>query len=767
MPQRTLSAILALALLLASSFAAAQENSKGDDFLAGHSSHGEAFNEGPRQAAYLMGGTGNVHLQVTSKSPEAQAFFDQGVGQLHGFWYFEAERSFRQVLTLDPDCPMAYWGLAMANVNNGGRAKPFIQKAVELKAGASPREALWIDALAGFYGDGEEKDRRRQYIRALENIGHEYPDEIEAKAFLAYQIWSNSFSNVPITSHQAVDSLIGEVLAANPQHPVHHYRIHLWDGEKPIRALQSAAACGQAAPTCAHMWHMPGHILSRLERYADAVWQQEAATRVDHAHMIHDRILPDQIHNYAHNSEWMIRNLIHLGRVNDAASAAKNMIELPRHPKYNQLPGGGSAQYGRARLYDVLLGYELWDEVLALSDTMYLEPTAVYDEQIKRLRYIGVARFGRGEIDAGKAIVAELEGLLTKEQADQQAAAAEAETQARNAGKPQEEIDKAKNEALQGRNGRIQPLETALAELRGLAALAGGEFAVAIEQFGKSNRIGGEFLSRVHLAAGDLAKAEELARSAVNGGRNQVIPLANLVEVLHRCGKQDEAAQQFARLRELAYQADLAAPVFQRLRPIAQELGLPEDWRVTPPTPGDVGLRPEIASLGPFRWHPSPAPDWTLPGPDGTPQSLSQYRGRPVVLIFYLGFGCVHCVQQLQAFAPMQQQFADAGIDVLAISTDSAEALANSLALGPEGSVLPFPLVSDVGLDTFRAYRAYDDFENKPLHATILVDGNGLVRWQDVSFEPFTDAAFVLQEARRQLGLTLTESDVCLPAAGE
>src|SRR5690348_13758293 len=69
--------------------------------LPGHSHRGEAFNEGPRQAAYLMGNTGKVSFPVSTKSPEAQAFFLQGVGQLHGFWYFEAERSFRQAAKLD------------------------------------------------------------------------------------------------------------------------------------------------------------------------------------------------------------------------------------------------------------------------------------------------------------------------------------------------------------------------------------------------------------------------------------------------------------------------------------------------------------------------------------------------------------------------------------------------------------------------------------------------------------------------------------------
>ena len=152
----------------------------------GHSLHGEAFDEGPRQRAYLMGGTGAVHFPVTTKAPAAQQFFDQGVGQLHGFWYFEAERSFRQVAALDPDCAMAYWGLAMANVNNDKRAKLFIEKAASKKASGSPREAAWIDALAATYVGPDTTDRRRKYVRDLEALVQDDPNDLEAKAFLAH-----------------------------------------------------------------------------------------------------------------------------------------------------------------------------------------------------------------------------------------------------------------------------------------------------------------------------------------------------------------------------------------------------------------------------------------------------------------------------------------------------------------------------------------------------------------------------------------------------
>jgi peroxiredoxin len=140
-----------------------------------------------------------------------------------------------------------------------------------------------------------------------------------------------------------------------------------------------------------------------------------------------------------------------------------------------------------------------------------------------------------------------------------------------------------------------------------------------------------------------------------------------------------------------------------------------------------------------------------LPDPAGKPVSLSQFRGRPVVVIFYLGHGCPHCVEQLTKFAPKAKEFGDAGLALVAISTDSLQNLKKAEpASGTEGA-FPFPLLSDAPLEVFKAYRSYDGFENRPLHGTFLIDANGLVRWQDISYEPFTDADFLLKEAKRLL----------------
>ena len=221
---------------------------------AGHSLHGEAFDEGPRQAAVLMPGTGNVKLKITSKQPKAQAFFNQGVGQLHGFWYFEAERSFRQVAAFDTNCAMAYWGMAMDNVNNSKRAAGFIKRAHDLKAKASAREVLWIDAYHSYFtGKKGETERRKDLVNALENLIQKHPKELEAKTFLAFQIWENEGKGIPITSRLSVDALMNEVLAKETLHPIHHARIHTWNNKKDESALNSAARCGQSAPAIAHM----------------------------------------------------------------------------------------------------------------------------------------------------------------------------------------------------------------------------------------------------------------------------------------------------------------------------------------------------------------------------------------------------------------------------------------------------------------------------------------------------------------------------------
>ena len=271
------------------------------DILAGHSGHGEAFNEGPRQKAYLMKGMPKVNFPVSTKEPLCQTFFNQGLGQLYGFWNLEAERSFRQAALIDPGCAMTYWGMARSNLGNESRSKGFIEEAVKRKGSVTSCEAKHIDALSKYINTSKDKKRERSeaYARELENILLEFPDDTETRVLFALQHWTNSRNGEKIQSHLAVDALLQQAFRIDPMHAAHHFRIHLWDHKKASKALDSADVCGQTGPGIAHLWHMSGHIYSKEKLYHNAVYQQEASARVDHAYMMRDRIMPDQIHNFA------------------------------------------------------------------------------------------------------------------------------------------------------------------------------------------------------------------------------------------------------------------------------------------------------------------------------------------------------------------------------------------------------------------------------------------------------------------------------------
>ena len=723
---------------------------------AGHSNHGEAFNKGPRQAAYLMGTTSNVSFPITTHSPDAQAFFNQGIGQLHGFWYLEAERSFRQVLKLHPEHPMAYWGIAMANANNRVRSQTIIKKSVSGRSKVSNREQMWIDSMAAYQKETDSKKRKAAQLKAYQSISDKYPEDLEAQAFLALSMYNNVKTK---KNYNEVEKLITTILAKNPMHPCHHYRIHLWDHKDPKRAIVSVGLCGQAAPGIAHMWHMPGHTLSRLKRYHDAAWQMEASARVDHSHQIRDHVMPDQIHNYAHNNEWLTRNLGHAGRVHHAMAMAKNMIELPRLPNVNTngtwtVSTRSSHAYGRRHLYALLPTYEMWDEIIALKDTHYLRPGKGASGRAKWQRLVASAYFNKNRILDGDKVMKAMEQLMVEQQTDKKFSGDMAETKAKNEGKKATEVRKARTKAERPYNTAISALTRGIAEIKVHRALATGNKPAAKTLLAKATDIRGARRGLLQYRTGDTEIAIKTSQAAVKSGPEQARPLAVHAYLLHATGNMAEAKKAFEHLRRIAPEADLEVPLFASLQSLAKSQGLPADWRTPYPKAKDMGLRPNLDKLGPFQWKPSHAPEWKLRDKNGKPLSMENYRGKPVLMIFYLGKGCSHCMEQLNEFAPATAKFKKLEVDIVAVSTDTTAGLKETF---PDFSLnakqFPFPLVSDARLQVFKAYRAYDDFEETPLHGTFLIDAKGRVRWQDISYEPFTAVEFLLEESKRLLSL--------------
>jgi peroxiredoxin len=694
---------------------------------AGHSIHGESFDDGPRQRAYLMPNMGRVHFCVTTSKPEAQAFIDQGVAQLHSFYYFEAERSFRHAAMLDPDCAMAYWGMSMANVNNSRRAKGFLAEARKRIAKVSRREVLYIEALEALYKDGgDEKTRKANHLLGLEAIVQEFPEDIDARAWMAMVTWQNG----TIGSRQAVDVVLDTVLQVEPMHPgAHHYRIHLWDGNKPIRAEKSAALYARTALGIAHAWHMPGHTYTGLHRYADAAYQQEGSARVDHAYMYRDRVMPFEIHNYAHNNQWLSTSLSHSGRARDAIAVARNLVDQPRDPNKNGKNDGGSAQRsGRLRWSEVLTRYEFWDELIEATTSGALDWSDLPMERREKAYTLGLAYAARKDQAKLAEQIAALRSISSGGERRPAAATPKAAP-----------------------NPPAATPSPALTELEGYELLLKGEHAAAIEKFAKATTMRPEALARAHLAARNFGFAENAAKKLAESKPDTVPPLAALVEVLNAVGKIQEAQEAYRKLEPLARHADADLPVFRRLAPVVAAWKADPSWKPVPQdsaTDDATANRIDLATLGPLTWSPFPAEPFSAPDTKGQTWGLADHRGKNIVILFFLGGKCAHCMQQLQLFSNAIEALQKLNTEVVAVSTDDADAT-RALKENSEGIKFTMPLLANPKLDIFKAYRAFDDFEGQPLHGTLLIDAQGNVRYQRISSEPFLDVEFIKTEAAR------------------
>ncbi|MDG2223479.1 MAG: redoxin domain-containing protein [Rubripirellula sp.] len=760
----------------------AGESPADEGVLAGHSYHGEAFNAGPRQAAEIIPGMAEIDFPTSSDSPTAQKFVEQGIAQLHGFWYLEAERSFRQASKEDPELAIAYWGMAMANINNKDRARGFIDEAMERRDdSASKREKLYIEALDRYIpkppkenekpkpSDKEREERKRRaerFVYDLEKLMHEYPDDLEARALLALRLWTSEREGVKLTSRYAVDALLGDVFDANPMHPAHHYRIHLWDSPRPSNALKSAALCGPSSAGIAHMWHMPGHIYSRLKRYGDAAWQQEASARVDHAHMIRTRLMPDEIHNFAHNNEWCVRNLIFIGRVQDALDLSRNLVSLPQHPRYNTLSKRGSYKYGRTRLLQTLSEYCLWEELIRESGGHYLPPTEDERQQEEWLGWLGVAQFMTADDKAANRTLRSLKRRLLVMEIQlldvQDAATETASTEKNDAEKPDAEKPDAEEKDSEDQDEKedlpsegelkshIKSINKVIARVSAAAAVKQKDLD-AYRLHAKAASLNSLLQAQWLGELGEFDEGIKLAERAVSNGTNQVRPLAVLIDLLWRKDRKDDAKKHFETLRSVAAEADLDTPLLAKLEPVAKAAGIEGDWRIVAPPADDLGERPPLDELGPFRWQPYTSPSWGAATAGGDLVSGEEFDGKPRILIFYLGFGCLHCVEQLHEFAPRVDDFRQAGIEIVGISTENVEQLQTGIKNFDRE--MDMQLLSDSEQAVFRSFRCWDDFEDQPLHGTFLIDGRGRIRWQDISYEPFMDVDFLLKESKRLLEL--------------
>ncbi len=253
----------------------------------------------------LVTGLGDLHHPVSTKNPEAQQFFDQGLRFIYAFNHDEAARSFQKAAELDPKLAMARWGIAEAvgpNYNDPASEDRFkqahdaIQKAVDLSANASPSERAYIAAMALRFPADPKSDLRKaaeQYRDGMRELVKTYPDDLDAATLFAesgmglrpWGLWHQD--GTPQDGTEEIVATLESVIKRDPSHlGAIHYYIHAVEASNsPERALAGANRLAALAPAAGHIVHMPAHVYIRTGDYAAAVKTNEDAAAIDRAYI--------------------------------------------------------------------------------------------------------------------------------------------------------------------------------------------------------------------------------------------------------------------------------------------------------------------------------------------------------------------------------------------------------------------------------------------------------------------------------------------------
>lgn len=330
--------------------------------------------------APLLDGMGDHTMEVTTDSPEAQKYFNQGLTLAYGFNHAEAARSFKQAAILDPECAMAWWGYALVlgpNINMPmepdavPEACEALDKALRLAPNATEREQAYIHALARRYDIDVREDRTHldeAYAQAMRELAARYPDDLDAQTLCAealmdlhpWDFWTPDGRARPWT--QEIIKRLEAVLDEDPSHPgANHLYIHVVEASQtPQWGEPAADRLRTIVPGSGHLTHMPGHIYLRVGRYQDCYDTNVHAVAADERYLEScetQGIYPAAY--YPHNIHFLWASASMLGQKERAFEAARKVA--------------GTVDPGAAKDFQMfyvvpmytMVRFAMWDDALA------------------------------------------------------------------------------------------------------------------------------------------------------------------------------------------------------------------------------------------------------------------------------------------------------------------------------------------------------------------------------------------------------------------
>jgi len=302
--------------------------------------------DSPKSTPPLFEHLGTHHHEVTTRSPQAQQYFDQGLRFLYAFNYAEADRAFEETARLDPQCAMAYWGISMAlgpsynnmsmDADHEKRTREAATRAMVFKAAVSPRDQAYIEAVVVRYPAPpvNRASANEGYAAAMGNVWRRFPDDPDAGTLYAealmdlhpWHLWSET--EEPTLGTLEIMSTLDTVLEMDPDNPgANHYYIHTLEASPyPERALAAAYRLPKTMPGASHLVHMPAHIYIRTGQWAAASHANEAAVAADHAYLAQSHAEGrEPVMLGAHNSHFLAYSALMEGRSAVAYQAAQDV----------------------------------------------------------------------------------------------------------------------------------------------------------------------------------------------------------------------------------------------------------------------------------------------------------------------------------------------------------------------------------------------------------------------------------------------------------
>jgi tetratricopeptide (TPR) repeat protein len=252
--------------------------------------------------------------RISTRSPECQAYFDQGLGYYYSYVYMEASRSFETATRYDPECAMAWWGLSRALEKHGrGGTNEALQIAQKHLSKASDQERMLITARLqekGMAPNTPPDQRKKMAARTLDELLTIYDDDEEAWFYRA-QLTDGGTAAVPYYK---------ALLRINPLHPgANHELVHFYEGfQRPALGMVYADNYIKSSPGIPHPFHMQAHLATRLGRWDKTADRSARAVELERAYHQEMNVKPGEDYQYPHHLEILTLSLIHDGRFQEA-----------------------------------------------------------------------------------------------------------------------------------------------------------------------------------------------------------------------------------------------------------------------------------------------------------------------------------------------------------------------------------------------------------------------------------------------------------------